>query len=72
MKISKKDLKLVQKYINKGAITPICEGGYRISDEHFSFITGIGGCIEFCKEAEKFLKKWKQKKLKLVYPMGMK
>jgi len=56
MKISKKDLKLVQKYINKGEITPICEGWYRIGDEHFSIKTGIGGCIEFCKAVEKFLK----------------
>lgn len=60
MKISKKDLKLVQKYINNGAITPICEGWYRIGDEHFSMKTGIGGCIEFCKAVEKFLKNGKQ------------
>lgn len=56
MKIRKKDLKLVKKYINKGIITPVCEGGYRIGDERFSTITGIGGCTEFCKAFEKFLK----------------
>ena len=49
-----KDLKLVQKYIDKGAITPIGEGWYRIGDEHFSTKTGIRGCIEFCKAVEKF------------------
>jgi len=56
MKINKKYLKLVQKYINNGAITPIGEGWYRIDSEHYSVKTGIVGCIDFCKVTEKFLK----------------
>lgn len=51
-----KDLNLVQKYINNGAITPIGEGWYRIGSEQFSVKTGIGGCIDFCKVAEKLSK----------------
>ena len=65
MIISDKDLELVRKYIDKGVISYIGDGLYQIGNEYFSVKTGIGGCIQYCKEAEKLRKQIENNEIKI-------